>query len=98
MSTTLASAPRAERPAELDAPGLVLLFGHLPNGWKVTYLLEHLKHAGLIPEYTVLEVYLQGGQDGEQFKPWFKELNPNCACSPSSLGTFGRTASGASPA
>ncbi|BGP41207.1 Glutathione S-transferase 2 [Rhodotorula kratochvilovae] len=75
MSTL--TGPRSEIPAELSNPGLVLLFGHSPNGWKCTYLLEALKQAGAIPDYTVCEVYLQGGQGGEQFKPWFKAINPN---------------------
>lgn len=78
MSNTLHAVPRNDRPAELDTPGLVVLFGHSPNGWKVTYLLEHLKHCRLIPGYTVVEVQLHG-PDGEQFKPWFKAINPNCA-------------------
>ncbi|GAA5922823.1 hypothetical protein JCM3775_006149 [Rhodotorula graminis] len=76
MSTAVHAVPRTDRPAELDTPGLVVLFAHSPNGWKVTYLLEHLKHHGLIPSYTVLEVQLQG-PDGDQFKPWFKSINPN---------------------
>lgn len=78
---------RTTAPAELSAPGLVLLYGSTPNGWKCTYALEILKQAGLVPGYTVCEVYLQ---NGEQFQPWFKEVNPNCAfhlslqaCSPS---------------
>lgn len=67
---------RTTAPAELSAPGLVLLYGSTPNGWKCTYALEILKQAGLVPGYTVCEVYLQ---NGEQFQPWFKEVNPNCA-------------------
>ncbi|GAA5872907.1 hypothetical protein JCM3774_004874 [Rhodotorula dairenensis] len=65
---------RTTAPAQLAAPGLVLLYGSTPNGWKCTYALEILKQAGLIPAYTVCEVYLQ---NGEQFQPWFREINPN---------------------
>ncbi|BGP57289.1 Glutathione S-transferase 2 [Rhodotorula sphaerocarpa] len=65
---------RTTAPAELSAPGLVLLYGSTPNGWKCTYALEILKQAGLVQGYTVCEVYLQ---KGEQFQPWFKEVNPN---------------------
>lgn len=66
---------RTTAPAELAVPGLVLLYGSTPNGWKCTYALEILKQAGLIPGYTVCEVYLQ---NGEQFQPWFRQINPNC--------------------
>lgn len=66
---------RTSAPPELSTEGLVLLYGSTPNGWKCTYALEILKQAGLIPGYTVCEVYLQ---TNEQFEPWFKAINPNC--------------------
>ncbi|GJN90103.1 hypothetical protein Rhopal_003102-T1 [Rhodotorula paludigena] len=72
------SAPtvvRTEAPAELSNPGLVVFFGQSPNGWKMTWALEALKQAGAIPDYTILEVNLTGG---EQFQPWFEAINPNC--------------------
>ncbi|GAA5987236.1 hypothetical protein JCM10908_001871 [Rhodotorula pacifica] len=71
------SAPTVARslpPPELSNSGLVLLYGSTPNGWKCTYALEVLKQAGRIEGYTVCEVYLQ---NGEQFQDWFKEINPN---------------------
>ena len=66
---------RTSAPAQLSTPGLVLLYGSTPNGWKCTYALEILKQAGAIQGYTVCEVYLQ---NGEQFQPWFRQINPNC--------------------
>lgn len=66
---------RTTAPAQLSTPGLVLLYGSTPNGWKCTYALEILKQAGAIQGYTVCEVYLQ---NGEQFQPWFRQINPNC--------------------
>ncbi|GAA5884736.1 hypothetical protein JCM16303_005252 [Sporobolomyces ruberrimus] len=72
MSTPI---PRTAAPPELSTPGLVLLFGQTPNGWKLTYALEALKQAGTLPDgYTVVPVYLQCR---EQFQDWFIELNPN---------------------
>lgn len=70
--------PRTEAPPGLDTPGLVLLYGSTPNGWKITYALQALKEAGLIPDYTVVEVYLE---TGEQFQPWFRNINPNSSVS-----------------
>lgn len=72
---------RTAAPPELSTPGLVLLYGSTPNGWKCTYALEILKQAGAIQGYTVCEVYLQ---NGEQFQPWFRQINPNCECTLSS--------------
>ncbi|GAA5889578.1 hypothetical protein JCM6882_007074 [Rhodosporidiobolus microsporus] len=65
---------RTEAPAELSNPGPVLLWGNSPNGWKCTYLLQGLKEEGSIPDYTAIDVDLQRG---EQFQPWFRDLNPN---------------------
>ncbi|GAA6028798.1 hypothetical protein JCM8097_007401 [Rhodosporidiobolus ruineniae] len=65
---------RTEPPAELSDPGLVLLWGNTPNGWKITCLLQALKEKGAIPDYTAVEVFLQ---HGEQFQPWFLRANPN---------------------
>ncbi|GAA5827380.1 hypothetical protein JCM11251_003787 [Rhodosporidiobolus azoricus] len=65
---------RTTAPAELSNPGPVVLWGNSPNGWKVTYLLQGLKEAGCIPDYTAIDVDLQRG---EQFQPWFLALNPN---------------------
>ncbi|KAG0653773.1 glutathione S- transferase, nitrogen catabolite repression regulator [Rhodotorula mucilaginosa] len=62
---------RTAAPPELSTPGLVLLYGSTPNGWKCTYALEILKQAGAIQGYTVCEVYLQ---NGEQFQPWFPKM------------------------
>ncbi|BGP17559.1 hypothetical protein JCM10213_004100 [Rhodosporidiobolus nylandii] len=72
----MSTLPRTEAPAELSKPGLVLLWGNSPNGWKPTYLLEALKEAGSIPEYTVVEVNLSVGVS-EQFQDWFVAVNPN---------------------
>ncbi|GAA5917668.1 hypothetical protein JCM5296_007443 [Sporobolomyces johnsonii] len=65
---------RTEAPAELSNPGLVLLYGDTPNGWKITYALNSLKEAGAIPDYTVVPVFLQ---TDEQFNDWFIKINPN---------------------
>ncbi|GAA5875331.1 hypothetical protein JCM8547_003206 [Rhodosporidiobolus lusitaniae] len=65
---------RTEAPPELFNPGLVLLWGNSPNGWKCTYLLQALKETGAIPDYTAVDVDLQ---NGEQFQPWFVAVNPN---------------------
>ncbi|GAA6059958.1 hypothetical protein JCM10212_001307 [Sporobolomyces blumeae] len=70
LTPVLSTAP----PPELSTPGLVVLFGNSPNGWKITIALEALKSVGAIPDYTGVTVFLQSG---EQFQPWFKELNPN---------------------
>jgi len=65
---------RTSPPPELSTPGLVLLWGNSPNGWKITYALQALKESGQIQGYTAVQVYLQ---KDEQFQDWFVELNPN---------------------
>ncbi|GAA5926712.1 glutathione S-transferase family protein [Sporobolomyces koalae] len=65
---------RTEAPSELSNPGLVCVWGNSPNGWKICYALEALKQAGAIPDYTAVNVFLQ---KGEQFQEWFIKLNPN---------------------
>jgi len=65
---------RTSAPSELSNPGLVLLWGNSPNGWKITYALQGLKESGQIPDYTVVQVFLQ---KDEQFQEWFVKLNPN---------------------
>ncbi|GAA6010041.1 hypothetical protein JCM10207_007531 [Rhodosporidiobolus poonsookiae] len=74
MSAPASNLPRTDAPAELTNPGLVLLWGNSPNGWKITHYLQALKEAGCIPDYTAVEVFLQ---NNEQFEPWFRKINPN---------------------